>query len=293
MNAAMLGLAGTMVGAGVWAAAYGLRRPALAERLTPRPEPQPRSAPGGGWARRAGQRASGLLANAGIPGPVMTRTLAVAGTPVEDYRAEKAAASGLGLLLTLVLVIAVGVVLPGAASAVLLAVSGAVVGTCFFAPDLAARSAATEQRADLRATTSALADLVVMGLAAGAGSTGALTTALQHGQGRAPERIRNAVNAATLRHQPPWEGLEALARETEVRELAELAASLRLGGTSGARTRSSLTAKAASLRARRLAEAEAAAHAATERMTLPTMGLVSGFLLLICFVALTHVMAGF
>ncbi|MBR8741431.1 hypothetical protein DSY14_06780 [Nocardiopsis sp. MG754419] len=164
---------------------------------------------------------------------------------------------------------------------------------CVLAPDLSAHRAATRQRAALRTATSVLADLVVMGLAAGAGSTSALTTALQHGRGTAPERIRSAVRTATLRHRPPWEGLEALATQSGVRELAELAASLRLGGASGARTRTSLTAKAASLRTRRSAEAEAAALAATERMALPTMGLVSGFLLLIVYVALVHVMAGF
>ncbi|MGW8439154.1 type II secretion system F family protein [Nocardiopsis sp. NPDC055879] len=220
----------------------------------------------------------------------MTRTLAEADTSVEDYRAEKAASSGLGLFLALVLLAARGVLpqsLPVELAALL------VLAGCVLAPDIAARSAAARQRAELRAATSALADLVVMGLAAGAGSNGALTTALQHGNGVAPERIRNAVHTATVRHRPPWEGLEALAVESGVRELSELAASLRLGGASGARTRTSLTAKATSLRARRLAEAEAAALAATERMALPTMGLVSGFLLLIVYVALVHVMAGF
>jgi Flp pilus assembly protein TadB len=221
----------------------------------------------------------------------MARTLSAAGTPVEAYRAEKAVATGLGIFLAVVLAIGGSVAFPGSTVVGLLAV--VVAGASFLAPDLAARSAATEHRAELRAATSALADLAVMGLAAGAGSTGALTSALEHGTGRAPERIRAAVHAATLRHRPPWEGLEAVAAETGVRELAELAASLRLGGASGARTRTSLTAKASSLRARRLAEAEAAAHAATERMTVPTMVLVGGFLVLICFVALTHVMAGF
>ncbi|RKS04973.1 type II secretion system (T2SS) protein F [Nocardiopsis sp. Huas11] len=287
----MMSVAGGLVGAGVCAAAYGLRRPSLAERLTPNPEPKPGLEPGLGWARRVGQRASGLLAHAGIPGLAMTKTLAAAGTPVENYRAEKAAATGLGLVLAVVLAIGGSVVFPGSLVVGLLAALAA--GASFLAPDLAARSAATELRAELRAATSVLADLVVMGLAAGAGSTGALTTALDHGRGRAPERIRDAVRTATLRHRPPWEGLETVAAETGVRELAELAASLRLSGASGARTRTSLTAKAASLRARRLAEAEAAAHAATERMTLPTMGLVAGFLMLTCFVALTHVMAGF
>ncbi|GAB3734086.1 hypothetical protein GCM10027590_44680 [Nocardiopsis nanhaiensis] len=287
----ILGLAGSMLGAGMCAGAYGLRRPTVTERLTPRTEVEqpPAVESRGGWARRIGHRAGGLLTHARVPGPNMARTLAAAGTSVQDYRAEKAASTGLGLLLALVLVAAGGVVenMPTGLLPALVLVG------CFVAPDLSARSAAARQRAELRAATSALADLVVMGLAAGAGSTGALTTALQHGRGRAPERIRSAVHTATVRRRPPWEGLETLAGETGVRELSELAASLRLGGVSGARTRTSLTAKATSLRARCLAEAEAAALAATERMALPTMGLVSGFLLLIIYVALVHVMAGF
>ncbi|WP_436888474.1 type II secretion system F family protein [Nocardiopsis dassonvillei] len=221
----------------------------------------------------------------------MARTLAAAGTSVEAYQAEKAAAAGIGVVSATVLAAAGSVVSPYPAMVWLLAVLVAVAG--FLAPDLAAHSAAAEHRNELRAAASVLADLVVMGLAAGAGTTGSVTTALQHGSGRTTERIRRAVHAATLRHRPVWEGLETLARETGVRELAELAASLQLGGTCGAHTRTSLTAKASSLRARRLAEAEAAANAATERMTLPTMGLVAGFLVLISYAALTHVTAGF
>lgn len=285
----MLGLAGSMLGAGACAGAYALRRPTLTERLTPRPEPEPRPVLHGSWTRRVGHRAGSLLIHAGIPGPKMVRTLAAAGTSVEDYRAEKAAATGLGLFLGLVLLAARGV-LPQSLPVELLALL--VLAGCVLAPDTAARSAAAKQRAELRVTTSALADLVVMALAAGAGATGALTTALQHGTGTAPERIRKTVHTATVRHRPPWEGLEVLAAESGVRELSELAASLRLGGASGARTRISLTTKATSLRARQLAEAESVALAATERMALPTMGLVSGFLLLIVYAALVHVMAG-
>ncbi|WP_236567997.1 type II secretion system F family protein [Nocardiopsis sp. FR6] len=291
MSAVVLGAAGSLVGAGVCAAAYALRRPTLAERLTPRPRPEPRPAATDGWAHRTGRRAGHLLVRAGVPGPAMTRTLAAAGTPPEAYRAEKAASTGIGILLATVLATFGSAVLPGPVTEWLLA--ALVAGGCTAAPDLAVRRAAAEHRAELRAASSALADLVVMGLAAGAGTTGALTTALHHGKGPAPKRIRTAVQTAVLRHRPPWEGLDALARETGVRELGELAASLQLGGASGARTRTSLAAKAASLRARRLAETEAFAQAATERMTLPTMGLVAGFLLLISYVALAHITAGF
>lgn len=291
MSAAVLSMAGAMTGAGICAAAYAMRRPTLIERLIPRPALAPRTPSEKGWARRLGHRAGRLLARTGIPGPAMVRTLAASGTSVESYRAEKAAAAGVGIVTATVLAVAGATISPHPAMVWLLAVL--VAGAGFCAPDLAAHSAAAEHRGELRATASVLADLVVMGLAAGAGTTGAVTAALQYGNGRAPERIRRAVRAATLRHRPAWEGLETLARETGVRELAELAASLHLGGTCGAHTRTSLTAKATSLRARRLAETEAAANAATERMTLPTMGLVAGFLTLISYAALTHVTAGF
>ena len=291
MSTLTLALGGGLVGAGVCAAAYGIRRPRLVERLTPRPAPAPPTSAGQGWSHRAGNSAGRLLAHVGIPGPRMAGVLTAAGRSVEAYRAEKAAATGLGLLLGTLLATVGTWVLPGSPMVWLFAAT--LVVTCFVAPDLAARSAAAEHQADLRAASSALADLTVMGLAAGAGPTGAVTAALQHGHGPALVRIREAVHAANIRHRPAWEGLEELCAQTRVRELGELAASLRLGGTSGARTRTSLTAKAQSLRARRLAEAEAAAHAATERMTLPTTGLVAGFLVLISYAALSHITTGF
>ncbi|MCY9787108.1 type II secretion system F family protein [Nocardiopsis sp. EMB25] len=291
MSVFVMSMAGALVGAGVYTAAYGMRRPTLIERLTPRSAPKPQVAPSGGWAQRLGHRPAQLLARTGVPGAKTRRTLAVAEVSVDAYRAEKAAATVLGVLLGTVVTTVGGSLLPLPLTAWVLAAG--VAGACFLAPDLAAHQAAAKNRAELRAATSALADLVVMGLSSGAGTTGALNAALAYGTGPTPDRIRHAVHAATLRHRPVWEGLESLAEETGVRELRELAASLRGGGASGARTRSSLTAKASSLRARRLAEAEAAAHAATERMTLPTMGLVAGFLLLISYAALIQVMAGF
>ncbi|WP_040703524.1 hypothetical protein [Nocardiopsis salina] len=215
----------------------------------------------------------------------------MAGTTTEAYRAEKAVATGLGILLGTALTTLGAWALPGWPVVWLLAVT--LVAACFLAPDLAAYSAAAERRAELRAASSALADLTVMGLAAGAGPTGAVTSVLQLGQGPALVRIRESVQAATVRHRPVWEGLEDLAAATGVRELGEVAASLRLGGTSGARTRTSMTAKGQSLRARELAEAEADAHAATERMSLPTTLLVVGFLFLISYAALGHITAGF
>ncbi len=292
MSTVTLALTGGLIGAGVCAAAYGLRRPRLVERLAPRPQPGRASQqPGEARTHKIGNRAGHLWAHVGIPGPRMTSLLAMAGTTTEAYRAEKAVATGLGILLGTALTTLGAWALPGWPVVWLLAVT--LVAACFLAPDLAAYSAAAERRAELRAASSALADLTVMGLAAGAGPTGAVTSVLQLGQGPALVRIRESVQAATVRHRPVWEGLEDLAAATGVRELGEVAASLRLGGTSGARTRTSMTAKGQSLRARELAEAEADAHAATERMSLPTTLLVVGFLFLISYAALGHITAGF
>ena len=75
-------------------------------------------------------------------------------------------------------------------------------------------------------------------------------------------------------------------------ELTELAASITLAGTEGAKVRASLTAKAAAIRARQLADAETTAQAATERMSLPLVILFAGFLALIGYPALVHVING-
>jgi hypothetical protein len=74
--------------------------------------------------------------------------------------------------------------------------------------------------------------------------------------------------------------------------LSELAASVSLAGTEGAKVRASLAAKAAALRTHQITDAEADAQAATERMSLPVMALFLGFLVFIGFPALTQVLNG-
>ena len=75
-------------------------------------------------------------------------------------------------------------------------------------------------------------------------------------------------------------------------QLSELAASVSLAGTEGARVRASLAAKAAALRTRELTDAEGDAQAATERMSLPVVMLFIGFLVFIGYPALASVLAG-
>ena len=105
-------------------------------------------------------------------------------------------------------------------------------------------------------------------------------------------RLRGALEAARITRQPPWSHLAALGQELGVAEMAELAASITLAGTEGAKVKTSLAAKAATLRAHQLAAAETQAQAATERMSLPLVLLFAGFLLLVGFPAIVHVLTG-
>ena len=76
-------------------------------------------------------------------------------------------------------------------------------------------------------------------------------------------------------------------------ELPELAATVKLGGEQGARMTASLVAKASSMREKQLAEVEADANAATERMGLPMVLLFMGFLVLLGYPAMQMISAGF
>jgi len=60
--------------------------------------------------------------------------------------------------------------------------------------------------------------------------------------------LRRALDGARLARETPWSALGRLGTELGIGELSELAASVSLAGTEGAKVRASLAAKAASLR---------------------------------------------
>jgi tight adherence protein C len=290
-------LAGAGFALGLLAVAAGLapRRASLADALAflTRQAPVPVvTLDAGSWAARLGRPAAALLAGLGLPGKTLRADLAILGRPPERLLAEQATAAVTGLLalpamagLLSVAGLRIGWQLP-AAGAVVLAAAG------FAAPALAVRQEADARRAATRHALAAFLDLVVIAIAGGAGVEAALTYAAATGQGPAFAQLRQALETARLTRQPPWQTLGQLGTELGVTELTELAASITLAGTEGARVRSSLAAKSAAMRARQLAEAEAGAQAATERMSLPLVILFAGFMLLIGFPAVMHVIEG-
>jgi Flp pilus assembly protein TadB len=159
-------------------------------------------------------------------------------------------------------------------------------------PNAVLASEARVRRRSFNHALSAFLDLVAVNLAAGRGVEGALDTAASAGQGWAFGEIRHALYRAKVMGDTPWNGLDLLGEAIGITDLRELAASVSLAGDNGAKVRTSLAAKAQSLRVKGLAEVEAAAQAASERMSLPVILLLCGFVLFIGFPAIARVLQG-
>lgn len=180
----------------------------------------------------------------------------------------------------------VGVDVPSGIVAVL---SLATCAAGFVMPDFLLRDAAERRRRAFRHALSSYLDLVNVLLAGGAGIETALHAAADAGDGWGYQLIRGELRRARLTGQSPWDTFGRLAERLDVAELAELAASVSLAGSHGARIRASLAAKADTLRGHQIAETESAAEAATERMTIPVAVLLFGFLVFIAYPAIAQI----
>jgi tight adherence protein C len=242
--------------------------------------------------RRALAPLVALLRSASLPTPSVLRDLAVLDRSPHDHLATKAGLALAGLLLPSCVAATLGLlgVTVDARIPILVAAGCALVG--FLAPDHRVRHQAARRRADFRHALSAFLDLVVISLAGGAGVDSALTDAASAGHGWAFTHLHRALDAARLTRITPWTALRQLGENLAIPELAELAASVSLAGTEGAKVRHSFQAKASALRTQQLAEAESQAAAATERMSLPVMALFLGFLGFITYPAMSQVLAG-
>lgn len=159
----------------------------------------------------------------------------------------------------------------------------------FLLPALLLRERVEQRRRAFRYALSSYLDLVNVILAGGGGPETALYAAADAGDGWAFAAIREALRRARFTSRTPWDTLAQLGDELGVEELRELAASIALTGMQGARIRQALAAKADSLRGHQVAETEAAAEAASERMTIPVVVLLFGFLVFVAYPAVQSI----
>lgn len=218
--------------------------------------------------------------------------LAILGWSRQRLLVQKAAAVAVGLALPSILFavfaftgIHVTLMIPVAATL-------AVAAFMSLLPDLAARSQATEARAEFRRAVGAYFDLVALERAAEGGPVDALVRAATVAHGWPFRRIADTLAQARLTGTAPWQALAQLAETLGVTELTDLADVMTLAGNDGAAIYETLLAKARSIRAATLADTEAQTNARSEAMTLPAAVLGIGFVILVGYPALSRILAG-
>lgn len=154
------------------------------------------------------------------------------------------------------------------------------------APFASLRKEATQRRRAFAHALSSWCDVVVMNLAAGRGVEQAMETAAAAGDGWAFAMLRGALRGGYVRGDTPWEALAELGRDLGITELDELSSTVGLAGEEGAAVRDTIEAKGQTIRARITADTEEQAAAATERMSLPSVLLVLGFLIFLGYPAI-------
>ena len=289
-------IAGAGVGAGTWICVRAVRpRPvgldALLDGLTRpgRPLVSTITEPAPTLSEHAGATARRLLEASGWDSQRTRTDLALVDRTVERHALDKALGALAGLLvpnLVGIVLAAMGVGLP---VGIIVLVSLGLAAAGFMLPDYLLRDEAEERRRSFRHALSSYLDLVNVLLAGGAGIDTALHAAADAGGGWGYQTIRTELRRARLTGQSPWDTFAELAERLDVNELAELAASVSLAGSHGARIRASLAAKADTLRGHQIAETESAAEAATERMTIPVAVLLFGFLIFIAYPAVAQI----
>jgi tight adherence protein C len=216
--------------------------------------------------------------------------LALMGRTRGSHLAMKVA-TGFGLFLLAPFVWTVmrvaGVPLPSAVPA-LAALLFATFG--FFLPDLALRSEASARRRDFRRSVGVFLDLVAMNLAGGRGLPEALLAAASVGDHWSMVRIRQSLANARLYGTTPWAALGALGEEIDVEELKELSGALVLAADDGAKIRSSLSARAATMRRRELTQAEGEEGEKSQSMLVAQMLISTAFLLFLGFPAVAQLL---
>ena len=135
------------------------------------------------------------------------------------------------------------------------------------------RSAAAEQRNDLRYQLSSYLDVVTMLLAGNVGNEGALRQAAQAGDGRLFVELRQRILVAETSNRSLVSALAQLGDDLDLVELQQISASASLAASAGAPVAKSLAAKCATLRSALSAEQETDARVRTGKITVPLVGM--------------------
>ncbi len=240
----------------------------------------------GAFSKRLGAALARFCAEQGWEFRSLRANLALVGKSFENYLATKVMLGLLGLLLPLIALTGLGIA--GLHVSIIIPVWVALIFAAgfFLLPDLELKQQVDKRRRDFRHAIGAFLDLVAMNLSGGRGVPEALMAASEIGEGWAFWRIRDALANARITGQTPWQALGVLGTEVQISELKDLSAALSLVAEDGAKVRESLTARAASLRRRELADLEGQAGERSQSMLVAQMVLAAAFLVFLMYPAI-------
>ncbi|MGS0688852.1 type II secretion system protein [Nakamurella sp. GG22] len=240
---------------------------------------------------RSGRWLFRQLTRRGISYTSLRQDLALTGRTFEDALGRKITLAGAGLLLGLFASVGLGVAgvaLPAGAPVVLGVVLAVVF---FFLPDLDARADAARRREEFRRALGAYLDLVALEMAGSAAPAEALPSAARIGAGWPLALIRDTLYRATRGGRNPWTALADLGQRIGVGELRDLGQLIALVAHDGARVRSTLTARAQTMRRHELANLEGKAGKADQSMRIAQILIGLGFIAFLGYPAVVAVLS--
>jgi tight adherence protein C len=241
-----------------------------------------------GVSARAGQAIADVFARYGVRFTTLRQDLALTGQSFDAAMGRKAALAVFGFLLGLLVVGALatlGLSVPGG---VALFVAAGLAAVMFAVPDVDARAAARRRRADFTRALGAYLDWVSLQMSGRAAAEQALPDAARIGDGWPLALLRHTVTHAARSGEDMWTALADLGQRIGVTQLVELGALVQLVAHDGAQVRDTLSARAASIRAEELADAEGAAGKRDQSMLLAQVLLGVGFAVFLGYPAVVN-----
>jgi len=240
---------------------------------------------------RLGRLVAAEFGRRGFSHTSLRQDLALTGRDLEDVMGRKVISALAGLLLALLVMVGLQVTSglqlpPGAPIAAALVVAAGF----FFLPDLEARQQAAGRRRDFRRAFGAYLDLVALEMAGAAAPAQALTSAARVGAGWPMALLRDTLFRATRSGKDQRAALTDLGVRIGVAELRDLGALVRLVERDGARVRMTLSARAATMRRRELADAQGQAAERDQSMRLAQVVIGFGFVVFLAYPAIVNVM---
>lgn len=256
--------------------------------------PQPGSANAaaeGQGLRRASLRAAGRVERDLQSKRLLSQDAAMVGRTLEMHALVKLGGLVAGGILVVFIAAAASLSLGVSAPPMLtaaFAAAGALLG--WWLPDSVLKTEAGKERERFKESAEAWLELVAQLVTAGSDTHAALHAASGYSSQPAFAAIRDALTEASALGEPPWIGLRRLSEARRLQFMEPFVNALELAGTTGAGARQAIVSQVEAARSKSLAEADAAAASASEKMGAPLALIGGAFMMLMGYPPLAGIL---